>query len=120
MNSSVNVLGTEYKIIIKKYNECEVFKEGLDGLCDRITKEILLCDMTTYPQWEKEPIERCLTAQCETLKHEIVHAFLNESGLCENALQYGSSWSQNEEMVDWIALQGEKIYKAWLESGAIS
>ena len=47
MNTGVNVLGTEYKIIIKKYSECEAFKEGFDGLLDGITREKLQCDMKT-------------------------------------------------------------------------
>jgi hypothetical protein len=28
-------------------------------------------------------------------------------------------WAKNEEMVDWFALQGPKIYAAWKEAGAI-
>ena len=40
----------------------------------------------------------------KNLRHEIVHAFLFESGLAEN-----SEWAYNEEMVDWIAKQGPKI-----------
>ena len=47
-------------------------------------------------------------------RHEIVHAFLFESGLAEN-----SEWAQNEEMVDWIAKQGPKLIKAWQEAGAL-
>lgn len=53
------------------------------------------------------------------LRHEIVHAFLNQSGLSENAGIYKSAWSINEEMVDWFAIQGTKIYKAWKEAGAL-
>ena len=36
--------------------------------------------------------------------HEIVHAFLHESGLSSN-----SEWAMNEEIADWIALQLPKI-----------
>ncbi len=50
-----------------------------------------------------------------TARHEIVHAFLAESGLDQN-----SDWARNEEIVDWIALQGPKIFKAWQEAGAIN
>ena len=48
----------------------------------------------------------------ETLRHEIVHAFFNESGLKESSNGCESGWAKNEEMVDWIALQLPKIYKA--------
>ncbi len=53
-----------------------------------------------------------------TLRHEIVHAFLGESGLSANSNE-SDAWARNEEMVDWFALQGPKIYKAWQEAGAV-
>ncbi len=27
--------------------------------------------------------------------------------------------AHNEELVDWIAIQGPKLYKAWQEAGAV-
>lgn len=38
------------------------------------------------------------------LRHEVVHAFLYESGLDNQA------WAENEEIVDWISIQLDKIY----------
>jgi hypothetical protein len=29
------------------------------------------------------------------------------------------SWATNEEMVDWIAIQGPKIYSAWKDASAL-
>ena len=29
------------------------------------------------------------------------------------------AWASNEAMVDWIARQGQKIYAAWREAGAL-
>ena len=52
------------------------------------------------------------------LRHEIVHAFLYECGLAENA-NGTDAWPKNEEMVDWIAFTGPKIYTAWAEAGAL-
>lgn len=37
-------------------------------------------------------------------RHEIIHAFLEESGLADN-----SEWARNEEMIDWFAIQLPKI-----------
>ena len=51
-------------------------------------------------------------------RHEIVHAFLEESGLAECS-GTSDAWAMNETMVDWIARMGEKIYKAWSDAGAI-
>lgn len=116
----INVLGTEYAILVKKYDEDEIFdRESCDGYCDNYSKEIVLCDMKTQKGWEHETEKTCEVAQKQNLRHEIVHAFLNESGLRQNALALSGSWAINEEMVDWFAIQGQKIYSAWQEADAL-
>ena len=77
------------------------------GVCDKVTKTICV-DKTLSPQLLKE-----------VLCHEIVHAFFNESGLQDNSFGIDNSWARNEEMVDWIAIQGAKIYKAWQDADAL-
>lgn len=116
---TVNVLGTKYRIVVKKYSDDKYFeKNDAAGYCSGTSKEIVLCDMATFKGWEDEPKEVCDAQQRLILRHEIVHAFLNESGLACNSNDV-SEWARNEEMVDWIALQGPKIYKAWQEAGAL-
>lgn len=120
MTSKVNILGTEYEIYIKKYNEEEAFeRRKIDGYCDSYTRKIVVCDMTTSKGWEKEEPETCQAAQKQILRHEIVHAFLSESGLADCSARYEGAWPRNEEMVDWIALQGPKIYEAWKQAGCL-
>lgn len=115
----LNVLGTEYSIAVKKYSEDEYFKQAAcNGYCSQIRKEIVVCDMATYPGWEHEPQETRDINKRLTLRHEIVHAFFNESGLSCNSNSV-DAWARNEEMVDWFALQGPKIYRAWQEAGAL-
>ena len=116
----ISILGTKYIIEVKKYTEDEAFERlSIDGYCDGHIKKIVLCDMCTYKGWEHEPPETIEIAQKQTLRHEIVHAFFNESGLASSALGIDGSWAKNEEMVDWFALQGPKIYNAWQEAGAL-
>lgn len=116
---NVNVLGTSYLITTKKYDEDEYFKRcDCSGYCSGALKEIVLCEMSGYPGWEDESQEVQDIQTKETLRHEIVHAFFNESGLSCSSGQT-DAWARNEEMVDWIALQGPKIYKAWQEAGAL-
>lgn len=120
INIKINVLGTEYTVTVKKYNEDEVFeRRSIDGYCDSLTKQIVVCDMSTYKGWEHEPPETIAAAQKEATRHEIVHAFFSESGLEDSALSPDVAWAKNEEMVDWIALQGPKIYKAWHDAGVL-
>ena len=54
----------------------------------------------------------------KVLRHEIIHAFLYESGLSCNS-QETTAWAANEEMVDWFAIQGPKIVRAWREAGPV-
>ena len=115
----VNVLGTPYEIIVKKYDEDEAFKDQeCDGYCASATHKIVLCDLHSLDRWKNETEETIQAFAKQTLRHEIVHAFFNESGLIQNTNSVGA-WAVNEEMVDWIALQGEKIYKAWQEVNAL-
>ena len=116
----INILGTEYTVTVKKYDEDEVFeRRSIDGYCDSWAKRIVVCDMSTYKGWDHESPDTISAAQKETLRHEIVHAFLSESGLKDSTNAVDCPWAKNEEMVDWFALQGPKIWKAWQEVGAI-
>ena len=116
----VNILGIPYEIIVKKYNEDEAFKERhLVGFCDPWAREIVVCDMHTYDGWNNEKENTIIECQKSTIRHEIVHAFTYESGLWDSSLGVDNSWAKNEEMVDWIAIQGAKIYKAWQEADAL-
>lgn len=117
---TVNILGTPYEIIVKKYDEEEAFeRRSIAGFCDGYAKEIVICDMHTYKGWENEAEKTVVSAQKQTLRHEIVHAFFDESGLMDSSSVVECPRSQNEEMVDWIANQGMKIYKAWVEADAL-
>ena len=105
---------------MKKHKDDEVFERNhFDGYHDGYQKKIVTCDMHTYPGWDKEEEETIQQCMKQTLRHEIVHAFLCESGLADSAMQSHRGWAKNEEMVEWIAFQGPKIYKAWEEAGAI-
>ena len=62
-----------------------------------------------------ESVKDLVAYQKKVLRHEIVHAFLYESGLWQNA--YGSKcWAKNEEMIDWMAIQIPKIQRAYKEA----
>jgi len=116
----INILGTEYGFCVKPYDSEPYFKENsVSGYCDGVLKQIVLCEPATLPDMENETPEFCAAYQREVMRHEIVHAYFNESGLADSSLQINIAWARNEEMVDWIALQGPKIYKTWQEAGAL-
>lgn len=116
----VNILGTEYTVEVKKYQDDDYFeRNNYDAYHDGFQKKIVICDMRTYPGWENEEEDTIRISMKQTIRHEITHAFLHESGLADNSMQSPRGWAKNEEMIDWIAFQGPKIYKAWEEAGAI-
>ena len=109
--NSVHILGTEY-IILKRSERDDKLLNCCDGYCDWTTKQIVV---------EQEMYGNLGDMDCymkKVLRHEIVHAFAIESGLHESSLET-SSWAANEEMIDWFARQGPKIYKAWKEADAL-
>ena len=113
-NMKVDVLGTEYTIEVRAYDDEPDFKnQNIDGWCDGSIKAIVLLDYDTAEMYKSYTPESRAAMFRETLRHEIVHAFLNESGLGVSANVISGAWARNEEMVDWIALQGQKIYAAW-------
>lgn len=108
----IDVLGTEYTLTVCG-DEKEPRLVGRDGFCDETTKELMA---ENYADSKGEPnCKQNLLIQTNKVKrHEIIHAFLFESGLAEN-----SSWAQNEEMVDFFAIQFPKLLKAFEQADAL-
>lgn len=106
---TVNILGTDYKIIVSDDSK-DVKLKSLSGYCDDTSHKIVVSDIE-YDELSKENLT---VWQKKVIRHEIVHAFLSESGLANN-----SDWANNEEMIDWIAMQGLKLYDAWKKANAV-
>ena len=117
--NTVDILGTDYKLVYKDYPEDPAFEQhGYGAYCDTTAHSIVQCNMVTFPGWEQADPRDIRHQEQLLLRHEIVHAFLFQSGLSANS-NATDAWATNEEMVDWIALQGPKIYKAWKEACAL-
>lgn len=103
----VNVLGQPYSI---RYlpGEHDAFEDrtlsGVVNLVDKIiyistdlVTDVLSEDKQITPAGVRERIG-------QVIRHEMVHAFLYESGLNTEC-----DWANSEEMVDWLALKIGKI-----------
>lgn len=115
---TVNILGTEYTIELVNYDD-KTLQDDWVGYCDGVLHRIVLVNLVEHPSWKDEPKEKLEITMKETMRHEIVHAFFNESGLKDSGNVFEGAWCKNEEMVDWIAIQGLKIMKAWQTVGCI-
>lgn len=120
MVKTVNILGTEYRMEVRKRSEDEFMGErNCDAYCSHSGKFIVIADLTEkefFSEFERIEIDEY---RRHLLRHEIVHAFLNESGLSASASTPAGSWAKHEEMVDWIAIQFPKMQKVFEEVGAL-
>lgn len=112
----VNILGTEYTIETHKVSEDDYLKENhLAGYCGEEDKLIVVADMSEKEFFIGMDEKGQRTYWQKTLRHEIIHAFLNESGLSDSASVPSCAWAKHEEMVDWLAIQSPKIFKVFQE-----
>lgn len=96
------ILGTEYKILELSEDEDDTLKEReLNGYFDGTTKRIVL--RTDY-DISPGAVGNIIELKRKVLRHELIHAYLYESGL-----SYQCYWAENEEMVDWFAIQIPKL-----------
>lgn len=107
----INILGTEYTFKNAEPHEDKNLK-SCGGYCDTSTKELVV-DLLKSSEGEPFAMKDLTVQAKKSTRHEIIHAFLYESGLAEN------SWAENEEIVDWIAVQFPKLLKAFNEADAI-
>ncbi len=108
----INVLVTEYTIEQLSKNDDDYLSK-CDGYCDKTTHRIVV--KTEDSESELGNYELYLK---KTTRHEIIHAFLFESGLAEN-FEHQNQFGHEETMVDWFAIQFPKILKAFKESDCI-
>jgi hypothetical protein len=105
----INILGTDYEIIRDSSGTNPKLRNA-NGYCETYSKKLVVEDKLEGEQI----LENIEVFKDKVLRHEIVHAFLYESGLCTN-----SDWADNEEIVDWIAIQIPKLVKAMHEARVI-
>lgn len=87
----INILGESYIVKFENTKTDKVLKD-CDGECRYYPKEIIIDDELELEEHKNHVI-----------KHEIVHAFLAESGLAK--------YRSDEIIVDWIAWNIGKIQK---------
>lgn len=113
-NRKINILGTEYRIENHKVSEDSYLEENkLAGYCGEEEKLIVVADMSEEKYFTGMDEKAQETYRKKTLRHEIMHAFLNESGLSDSSNRFDGAWAKNEEMVDWLAIQAPKIFSTF-------
>lgn len=104
----INILGTEYEIEYKELSS----GSDCDGYCDYTSKHIVIRSDNA------NELEGFAWAQKKQLRHEIIHAFLAESGLQAN-FEHCNKWGHEETVIDWFAIQFPKLLKVFEEANAL-
>ena len=112
----VSILGTPYSVYTGVSYQKDADLRGLFGYCSHTEREIVVGDLHTCDNWSNVQEEALKAQDRLTLRHEIIHAFLIESGLTSSSNAV-DCWARNEEMIDWIAIQYPKIKKVFQQLG---
>lgn len=111
----VNILGTPYTIEMRTEKDDIHLATVSDGYTDVTTKTIVI--EAPDDTWTIGNPEAHIKA---VKRHEILHAFLYESGLNENSFWGLKQDEQHpEQMVEWFAIQFPKILQAYMEADAM-
>lgn len=102
------ILGTEYSIIEGPESEFPGLADS-DGYTDFTLHQCVIDDMK-HLEGDPDAMGDLDAHKRRVIRHELIHAFLEESGLSSN-----SDWARNEEMIDWFAIQSPKIFKVFTD-----
>lgn len=108
---NINVLGTVYHVGVVPSSQDPRLKE-CDGFCDKTSKLILVEDCSSDCDLDCPEVY-----VNKVIRHELVHAFLFESGLAE-CWEHKKA-GQEETTVDWIACMFPKLVQAFYQADAL-
>ena len=109
----INVMGTDIRVEFRKSADDKNLSHA-DGYFDHSTGLIVVL----IPEPDDNTVEDLERYQKRVLRHELMHAFLHESGLSINSAGV-DAWASNEEMVDRFAIQSPKIFRVFQKEGLL-
>lgn len=113
----VSILGQPYKVYELAQEDEGTLEDGVLGTTDWTTHEIMLRGSIREPTG-RDSLANLDVVYKETLRHEITHAFLLESGMTGSD-SFEGDFAHNELIVDWFAMQAPKLFKAFEEADAL-
>ena len=99
----VEILGTLYTIHFDVPDG--KMPEGADGCMDQSIHQIRIAEFES----DRNTIQDMDSYRKKVLRHEIIHAFLYESGM----------WNNSETITDWIAIQSPKLFRTFKEADCL-
>ena len=94
---TINILGVEYRIFDQKEEDNKKL-QGADGLCEYYAHKIII---DTEHKDDANNFDNISEYYHKVLRHEAFHALFAEMGI--------KDWTNDEQLVDMLAMQYPKI-----------
>ena len=109
MSYIAKILGVDYEVQVSRQEDDPILNE-CNGYCDPSIKYIGILDLNSVDH-EKDilALKDQSKPQNKLFRHEYIHAFFYESGL--------QDYYEDEQLVDWLAIQFPKMMKMFVEMG---
>lgn len=102
----VDILGTRWMVVSENFGN-----KDFDGLTDFTTRTIKVRNDNV------QEFDNFKELYKRTVRHEVLHAFMIESGLDSNFNH--PEYGHDETFVDWVAIQFPKILVAYSKLGVL-
>lgn len=106
MSEKVNILGTDYEMETRKWDDDRKLHDA-NGYIELYSKKMIICELNP----DCLTVEKLSEKIKQTKRHEIGHAFLYESGM--------RHYCEDETLVDWLSIMIPKMVKVMQEVGAM-
>lgn len=108
----IPVLGTNYLVrCVDATDMPSWFFDNCKGYCDHTSKVITVENLVAKKNDYNDALADIEDITNQTVRHELLHAFLRESGL-------GDETNFDEIIIDWFALQAPKIFQTFCRAKA--
>lgn len=108
----LNILGAEWTVEYRNADADPILLDGNGGYTDSSINLIVISN-----EKKSDDVADFKEIQKRYLRHEIVHAFLYESGLGADFTH--PEFGHDETYVDWIAIQFPKMLKVFKEANCL-
>lgn len=108
---TVDILGSKWTI---KYVDDDPAFEQAEGFTNDAAREITIENIKISDDPLSYDMQSQYINQKRVLRHELIHAYLYESGLGDSSNDC-DAWAVNEEMVDWFARNIPKMIVTFKE-----
>lgn len=108
----LNILGSEWTIEYRNVDIDPILQDGNGGYTDPSINLIVISN-----KGNDDDVADFSKIQKRYLRHEIIHAFLYESGMGPNFTH--PQFGHDETYVDWIAIQFPKILEVFKEADCL-